>query len=92
MKQVRAVIRGKVQGVWFRAWTVEEAQLRGLRGWVRNLRDGSVEALFAGDDAMVDSMVEACREGPPMARVSGIDLADAAGDAVPEGFDQRSSA
>jgi len=89
VKQVRAVIRGRVQGVWFRAWAVEEAQKRGLRGWVRNLRNGSVEALFAGEADRVDAMIAACREGPPLARVSGIDLVDAAGEIVPEGFDQR---
>ena len=44
-------IRGKVQGVWYRAWTVQEATRRGLRGWVRNRRDGSVEAFFAGEAA-----------------------------------------
>ena len=72
MKAVRVVVTGKVQGVWFRAWTIEEAQKRNLRGWVRNRRDGSVEAMFAGAPAAVEAMIEACRTGPKHARVSEI--------------------
>jgi acylphosphatase len=71
-KCLRVRIEGRVQGVWFRAWTVEEAQKRHLRGWVRNRRDGSVEAQFAGPAEQVDAMVEACRRGPPHARVDGL--------------------
>ena len=71
-KAVRVVIEGRVQGVWFRAWTAQEAARRGLRGWVRNRRDGTVEALFAGDGAQVDDMVAACRQGPPAARVANV--------------------
>ncbi|MEX0808199.1 MAG: acylphosphatase [Dongiaceae bacterium] len=92
MKIVRAVIAGKVQGVWFRAWTVDEATKRGLRGWVRNRKDGSVEALFAGDPAKVDTMVAACREGPPLAKVENVELHEAAGEKVPAGFDHRRTA
>lgn len=69
---VRVVISGKVQGVWFRAWTTEQATKRGLAGWVRNRRDGSVEALFSGKAEAVDAMIEACRQGPPAARVDHI--------------------
>ena len=69
---VRVEIRGRVQGVWYRGWTLDEAQRRGLRGWVRNRRDGSVEALFIGPKAQVDAMIEACREGPPAARVDSV--------------------
>ena len=55
---VRARISGRVQGVWFRAWTVEQAEMLGLDGWVRNRSDGSVEALFAGPRAaLVDSVM-----------------------------------
>jgi acylphosphatase len=68
-KAVQAVITGTVQGVWFRAWTVEQATQRGLDGWVRNRRDGSVEALFAGDAATVDDMIAACHRGPSAAQV-----------------------
>jgi acylphosphatase len=66
-------IRGRVQGVWYRGWTEEEATRRGLRGWVRNRRDGSVEALFCGPAAIVADMIEACRKGPPAARVEAVD-------------------
>ncbi len=69
---IRVEIRGRVQGVWYRAWTVEQATSRGLRGWVRNRPDGSVEALFVGPKDVVEAMLEACREGPPAARVDAI--------------------
>ncbi len=72
-RSVRVRIYGKVQGVWFRAWTVREAQARGLDGWVRNRADGSVEAVFAGAPASVSNMIEACRVGPPAARVARLD-------------------
>lgn len=65
-------IRGRVQGVWYRGWTVQEATRRGLIGWVRNRIDGSVEALFHGPAAAVDDMIVACRRGPPAARVDDI--------------------
>lgn len=68
-KAVLVRIEGRVQGVWYRGWTVEEAVRRGLRGWVRNRTDGSVEALFAGPVVAVDEMVAACWQGPPSARV-----------------------
>ena len=74
VKQVRVVISGRVQGVWFRGWTIQEASARGLDGWVRNRRDGTVEAVFAGEEAVVDDMVAACRRGPPAARV--VDVAE----------------
>lgn len=70
-------IRGRVQGVWYRAWTVEQAAEKGLRGWVRNRRDGSVEALFCGPAAQVRNMVDACRRGPPAACVESIEEATA---------------
>ena len=71
-KIVHALISGTVQGVWFRAWTVQEAQARGLDGWVRNRRDGRVEAVFAGPPARVDEMLLACRSGPPAAEVDDV--------------------
>ncbi|HTY69169.1 MAG TPA: acylphosphatase [Alphaproteobacteria bacterium] len=70
---VRVEIRGRVQGVWYRGWTLDQAQRRGLRGWVRNRRDGSVEALFIGAKDQVEAMIEACREGPPAARVDAVE-------------------
>ena len=75
MKTVRAVIRGRVQGVWYRAWTQGEAERLGLTGWVRNRADGSVEAVFSGPTDKVDAMVAKCRKGLPLARVDHIDLA-----------------
>ena len=81
-------IRGKVQGVWYRAWTVEEAMRRGLRGWVRNRHDGSVEALFAGDLRVIEAMIEICRVGPPLARIDSIS-SEATADEPPEGFELR---
>jgi len=65
-------IEGRVQGVWYRGWAVAEAGRRGLRGWVRNRRDGSVEALLIGTEASVAEMIDACRRGPPAARVSAV--------------------
>jgi acylphosphatase len=71
-KVVLARIEGRVQGVWYRGWTVSEANRRRLRGWVRNRSDGSVEALFAGPTAAVDDMLAACSAGPPAARVTAV--------------------
>jgi acylphosphatase len=73
---VRIVIRGRVQGVGFRAWTEAAAAGQGIEGWVRNLRDGAVEALFAGPEEIVLIMLERCREGPPGARVDALDQRD----------------
>ena len=86
----RLVITGRVQGVGFRAWTRREARRRGLRGWVRNRSDGSVEALLIGDAAAVDSLAEACRRGPTMARVDGIARMPADDDGSPD-FAERVS-
>ena len=72
-KTLRVSITGRVQGVWYRAWTIEQATARGLTGWVRNRRDGSVEALFSGPAAKVDEMVQICRRGPKMAQVDGVE-------------------
>ncbi len=71
------IVRGRVQGVGFRAWTEYRALSRGLKGWVRNRRDGAVEAVFIGEDDAVDAMVEECRKGPPGAHVAQIDHRDA---------------
>jgi acylphosphatase len=67
------VIRGRVQGIGYRVWTEYTALERGVQGWVRNRRDGAVEALFAGPAEAVAAMIEACRQGPPGARVDAID-------------------
>ncbi len=65
-------ISGRVQGVFFRRWVVEEATRRGIRGWVRNRADGSVEAVLSGEMTAVRAMVKACHQGPPAAEVSGV--------------------
>jgi acylphosphatase len=65
-------IRGTVQGVFFRKWVVTEATRRGLRGWVRNRGDGSLEAVFSGEMSAVRAMVKACYQGPPKAQVSEV--------------------
>ncbi|WP_407644704.1 acylphosphatase [Defluviicoccus vanus] len=71
-KTVQVRIEGRVQGVWYRGWAVQEALTRGLAGWVRNRSDGSVEAMFSGPKDVVDAMLEACWQGPPSARVSRV--------------------
>jgi acylphosphatase len=76
----QVVIRGRVQGVGYRAWTEVTAEERGVEGWVRNCRDGSVEALFAGPEELVLTMIELCRSGPPGARVDVIDQREASSD------------
>lgn len=73
-KTVRVVIEGRVQGVWFRGWTIEQASARGLAGWVRNLSNGAVEAVFHGPAITVDDMVAACRHGPPAAHVTRVSV------------------
>ena len=82
-KSVRVHIEGDVQGVWYRAWTVERAEQLGLAGWVRNRRDGSVEALFVGPAGAVDEMVAACGEGPPLAQVSRVSLSPGEPESAP---------
>lgn len=69
---VEARIIGRVQGVWFRAWTRDEARQLGLGGWVRNEPDGSVRALFVGPRDRVEAMLARCRLGPPRARVDQV--------------------
>ena len=71
-RAVRLVVTGKVQGVWFRAWTAEKAGELKLDGWVRNRRDGSVEMLISGPEPAVEAMIAAARRGPPSARVSAV--------------------
>ena len=66
-------IRGRVQGVGYRDFVRSEAEDRGLTGWVRNRRDGSVEAVFSGTPEAVAAVIEACRRGPSGARVEGLD-------------------
>ncbi len=67
------IARGRVQGVGYRAFVADEAMNRGIAGWVRNRRDGTVEAVFSGPAEVVQGMIEACRKGPWGARVDGIE-------------------
>lgn len=76
MKAMHVQVTGRVQGVWFRAWTQEQAQARGVSGWVRNRPDGSVEAVISGDDAAVDGLIEALKQGPSAARVADVQVSE----------------
>ena len=90
MPGVRLRITGRVQGVGYRAWAIATAALLGVRGWVRNRSDGSVEALVIGEEDAVEAMVEACRQGPFAARVSDIAVGEAADDGS-RGFGPRAT-
>jgi len=70
--RARVIVEGRVQGVFFRAHTQEMAYLLNLKGWVRNRRDGRVEALFEGEKAKVDQMIRWCHRGPSEARVTNV--------------------
>lgn len=72
MKRVHVIISGRVQGVFFRAETQRAAMGLNLTGWVRNLPDGRVEAVFEGEDTNVDKMLAWCHHGPPAARVQEV--------------------
>jgi acylphosphatase len=80
-------VTGRVQGVSFRAWTVQAARALGLRGWVRNVGDGAVEGRADGDAAALAALHEALRRGPPHARVADVQTeVRAAPDALPHPF------
>jgi len=72
MRCVHVYIKGRVQGVFFRAATQQEAEDLNLTGWVRNMPDGRVEAVFQGEDKNVDKMLRWCHSGPPAARVEEV--------------------
>ena len=88
-KRIRVTVRGRVQGVGFRAACQREAQAAGVRGWVRNAWDGSVEALFEGPDEAVDRMVRWCYDGPRMAQVDSVEMAEPAESAGSSDFRVR---
>jgi acylphosphatase len=88
-RTVCLAISGRVQGVGYRYWTVTTARRLGLRGWVRNRSDGSVEALVAGDSAVVERLIEACRHGPAEARVERVDVTEVEAADLPERFTQQ---
>ena len=82
------IITGKVQGVFYRDWMVEQAESLGLDGWVRNRADGSVEAVVQGPPEMVEAMIVRAREGSPPARVADVIVAEAPNETL-EGFAKR---
>ena len=88
-RRIRVRITGRVQGVFFRAETRNEALKRGLGGWVRNLRDGRVEALFEGPADQVDAMVRWCETGPPLASVHSVEVLEEPPGGPVVGFDIR---
>lgn len=84
----RLIIHGRVQGVFYRNWTVEAARGLGLTGWVRNRSDGTVEILACGEEAAVEALVVRCRQGPPAAAVQRIDCFESH-DPCPNRFQKR---
>lgn len=76
MAAVRLILHGKVQGVFYRDWTVSTARDFGLTGWVRNQHDDAVEAWLEGEEAAIDRMIAAMQDGPPRARVEKIERED----------------
>jgi acylphosphatase len=87
---VRAIVRGRVQGVGYRASTAHEARRLGLAGWVRNLPDGAVEVEAKGVGPAVDALVAWLAEGPRGARVTGVDVQDLSSDLSSVARDDRS--
>jgi acylphosphatase len=84
----RFIVSGRVQGVCFRDWTVQAAQAAGVAGWVRNRRDGTVEVHAEGEAAAVESLVRACHDGPPAARVDRVAACEVAPEGM-AGFERR---
>jgi len=74
MKNVHVKISGRVQGVFFRVSTKEKAEQLRIKGWVRNTKDGCVEAVFEGEDHLVDQMIEWCFRGPPQSKVENVEV------------------
>ncbi|MCX5493460.1 acylphosphatase [Kaistia dalseonensis] len=75
-RSVHIVVSGAVQGIGYRAWVERQAVARGLSGWVRNRRDGTVEAIFSGDQPAVDAMVATCWQGPQHATVANVAITE----------------
>jgi acylphosphatase len=90
--QARLSITGRVQGVGYRDWLVAQAGRLALDGWVRNRVDGSVEAVIVGEESAIGRMIDACRHGPPLARVEAVDVEPLDLDVLPRGFMRRPTA
>jgi acylphosphatase len=86
MKQVHVRISGHVQGVWYRASTKQKAEELGITGWVKNTSDGAVEAVFAGEEEVVDAMISWCQKGPRLAKVTNVEMNDQPYSGEFEGF------
>lgn len=84
---VHVMITGRVQGVWFRATTRQKAEQIGITGWVRNTRDGCVEAIFEGEENCVKEMIEWCHRGPPLAKIENVEVKN---QSLTNGFDDFS--
>jgi acylphosphatase len=82
MRAIHMVIRGRVQGVGYRAFVERTARARGLEGWVRNCSDGSVETVIAGPDDTVEATMKVLRRGPSGAKILGVEVHDATTDAA----------
>ncbi len=89
LSRAHLFIDGRVQGVFYRAFTRDIAHSLGLNGWVRNLRDGRVEAVFEGDKKLIEQAIQKCHAGPPGARVSHIDVRWEPYDGAENGFHIR---
>jgi acylphosphatase len=85
----QVVVHGWVQGVYFRAYTRDQARMLGLTGWVMNRRDGTVEAFFEGEKTKVEKMVAWCRQGPPTAQVDRVEVRYGDFRGAREGFEVR---
>ena len=83
---LQVTIRGRVQGIGYRAWLEQQARASKLEGWVRNRRDGSVEAWVQGDDAAVERVLDWARRGPGPARVDRLDVDEVEADTTLAGF------
>lgn len=91
-RTLRLVAHGRVQGVWFREGMRQEAQRLGVAGWVRNRRDGTVEAVVQGPPAAVEAIVAWARRGPEAAEVQRLEVADAPGEGPHAAFEKRPTA
>lgn len=87
----RLLIKGRVQGVFYRNWSVGVARELELTGWVRNLRSGDVEIFAVGEEEAVQSLIDRCRSGPPAASVTSIDVTDAPNETLTS-FEKRPTA
>jgi acylphosphatase len=86
VRHVRIVVRGRVQGVFFRASFADLARELALDGWVTNRRDGAVEAVVQGPDDAVQRIIEWCRRGPDLARVESVEASEEPGALAQHGF------